>query len=116
MPQQESCPELRDTRHTPLARPRRSPTNSVPPPMRSRQRGLLLRRARASKPAVRSASGSANNFQTKFGSLYLTINGYAMMCAGWCLIASLFALRRCHAFLGQTTEPHLTRLVTFLLL
>src|SRR5438270_13443202 len=114
MPQQESCPELRDTRHTPLGRPRRSPTlqptNSVPPLMQSRQRGLLLRRARASKPAVRSASGSANNFQTKFGSLYLTINGYAMMCAGWCLIASLFAMRRCHSFLGRTTEPHLTRL------
>src|SRR5947208_8596623 len=46
--------------------------------------GLLLRRARASKPAVRSASGSANTFQTKFGSWSLTINGYAMMCAGWC--------------------------------
>jgi len=92
MPQQESCPELRDTRHTPLARPRRSPTlqptNSVPPPMRSRQRGLLLRRARAIVLVGASAAGSVSGCQRRFATLCWMTSACAMGSVGRRSIAS----------------------------
>ncbi len=98
MPQPESCPELRDTRHTPLARPGRSPTlqptNSVLPPTRSRQRGLLLRRARGIVLVGASATGSVSGCRRRFAILCWMTSGCATGSVGRCSIASGPVARR----------------------
>jgi hypothetical protein len=88
MPQPESCPGLRDMRRTPLARPGRSPTlqptNSVPLPMRSRQRGLLRRKARAIVLVGESAAGSVSGCRRRSAILCWMTSGCAMGSAGRC--------------------------------
>src|SRR5947207_14576824 len=107
MPQPETCPELRDTRHTPLVRPRRSPTlqptNSVPPRMRSRQRGLLLRRARAIVLVGASAAGSVSGCERRFATLCWLTSACAMGSVGRRSIAS--GPPRDHCPTGQKPQP-----------
>src|SRR2546426_2391900 len=92
MPPPESCPELRDTRRTPLARPPRwpmlQPTNSVLPPTRSRQRGLLLQRARAIVLVGGSAAGSVSVYRWRFAISSWMTSGCATGSVGRCSIAS----------------------------
>ena len=86
MPQPESCLELRDMRHTPLAKQGRSPTlqptNSVLLPMRSRQRGRRLPKASVTKLVAGSASGSAPSFPARSANSSSTTSGFATSCAG----------------------------------
>src|SRR5438067_5514382 len=98
MPQPESSPELRGTPPTPLARLRRwptlQPTNSVPPLMRSRQRELQLRRARAIVLVGASAAGSVSGCRWRFAILCWMTSGCATRSVGRCSIASACRARQ----------------------
>ncbi len=57
-------------------------TNSVPPPMRSRQRGRRLPRANLTKLVAESASGSAPSSPARSGNSFSTTSDFATSCAG----------------------------------
>src|SRR6266702_8463686 len=72
-----------------LRRSRMSPrTSSAPQPTRSRPRKLQPLKMNASKPAVRSAAGSATSSPMQFANLCVMINYDAMTCAGQYLLVN----------------------------
>src|SRR5258708_20140720 len=77
-------------------------TSSAPQPTRSRPRKLQPLKMNASRPAVRSAAGSATSSPMQFANLCLMINDDAMTCAGLYLLFNQPAERRTPLLLGLT--------------